>query len=809
MPDISAVRSHPDKLLKDHLRGVGDNVRRLTDSALAELVAVWHDVGKCNPNFQTMLSGKESSGYTNHSYLSAYTLYNKCLQSAQSKYLATDFPAIHDNNDLLAAVIIIAKHHGDLPDLSPEGSNSILNIEEIDDMLAFLENNEGAFKAAARSVLSSSVADLNLQNAGIKAFFKGRLGLNHKQNTRPLDYFISTQHAFASLVLSDKADAAGHDSFIDSSKKAVADFAPIYGRCLTAYLNGLKPTTPLNALRTEIRQDAIKHIQRGLQTEQHVFELTAPTGSGKTLMLLSLANQIIQAKGPKRIIYALPFLSITEQVEAEILKIFSGYESYIQRIDSKSENAQFEKVIGELESNQTQDKYAEMELLNFQERTFGYPLVITTFVRFFETLLSNVNAELLKLPNFSNCVFLLDEIQTLPPRLYGFFIAYLTRFCEMTGSYAIVSTATQPCFDLPSSDGKSSITDFFSGYQKPYRLLSLEYFSHPLFNRYHIQINRSPISLEELGAELTKEQRSCLVILNTIDDTKDLYRMLLEEGSEAELILLNTHFTPNDRKRKIAMSKDHLSQGRQVVVVSTQLVEAGVDIDFPVVYRDMTTVSSIVQSAGRCNRNGKMKQGGDVRLITLQKDGKERASLIYRDRDKELLRFTKQALTKDDYTESELLSVQQRFFQDIQQQLCFGLYNCIGQERMFVKDMTECMYEKIGAFSLIDKQSFGEEVRYFVPTEEDDNSFEELLKKQDNLVAAYQRNAGLNEISWLKKEIEAHLRKMQNQIVQIRLKPKDSRPSTSNERDYFGLFQISLQDYTFESGVDLSNSSIL
>ena len=808
MPDIIAVKSHPDKLLKDHLQGVRDNVRWLTDSALAELVAVWHDVGKCNPNFQTMLSGKESSGYTKHSYISAYTLYSNCLKSAQSKHLATDFPAIRESNDLLAAVIIIAKHHGDLPDMSPEGSNSILNIAEIDDMLTFLEKNEDAFMAAAHSVLSFE-EDLNLQDVRIKAFFRERLGLNHKQNIRPLDYFISTQHAFASLVLSDKADAAGHDSFIDSSKKAVADFAPIYDRCLTAYLNGLKPTTPLNALRTGIRQDAVEHIQKGLQTEQHIFELTAPTGSGKTLMLLSLANQIIQVKGPKRIIYALPFLSITEQVEAEILKIFSGYEPYIQRIDSKSENAQFGKVIEELEINPTQDKYAEMNLLDFQEKTFDYPLVITTFVRFFETLLSNVNAELLKLPNFSNCVFLLDEIQTLPPRLYGFFIAYLTRFCEMTGSYAIVSTATQPCFELPTSNGESSVTDFFIDYQKPYPLLSLEYFNHTLFNRYHILINRSPISLEELGAELTKEQRSCLVILNTIDDTKDLYRRILEVGSEAELILLNTHFTPNDRKKKIASAKDYLAKGQQVIVVSTQLVEAGVDIDFPVVYRDMTTVSSIVQSAGRCNRNGKMQQRGDVRLISLHKDGKERASLIYRNKDSELLRFTKQALTKDEYTESELLSVQQEFFRDIQQQLCFGVYNCMGKERKFVGDMKECMYEKIGAFSLIDKQSFGEEVRYYVPTQEDDNSFEGLLNKQDNLVAAYQRNADLNEISLLKKEIEAHLRGMQNQIVQIRLRPKDSRPSTACDRDYLGLFKISLQDYTFESGVNLTCSCLM
>ena len=152
---------------------------------------------------------------------------------------------------------------------------------------------------------------------------------------------------------------------------------------------------------------------------KQVFELTAPTGSGKTLMLLSLASEIIKTKGAKRIIYGLPFLSITEQVEAEVLTIFEGYEEFIQRIDSKSNNHRFEKIQIELDNNPTEEKIQEANILEFQENTFAYPFIITTFVRFFETLLSNRNAELLKLPNFSNCIFLLDEIQALPPRLYG------------------------------------------------------------------------------------------------------------------------------------------------------------------------------------------------------------------------------------------------------------------------------------------------------------------------------------------------------------------------------------------------------
>jgi len=128
--------------------------------------------------------------------------------------------------------------------------------------------------------------------------------------------------------------------------------------------------------------------------------LTAPTGSGKTLMMLSLSSEIIKKEGAKRIIYGLPFLSITEQVEAEVLKIFEEDKNFIQRIDSKSENYRFEKLQEELDNDPSEEKIQETNILEFQENAFAYPFIITTFVRLFETLLSNRNAELLKLPNF-------------------------------------------------------------------------------------------------------------------------------------------------------------------------------------------------------------------------------------------------------------------------------------------------------------------------------------------------------------------------------------------------------------------------
>lgn len=224
------------------------------------------------------------------------------------------------------------------------------------------------------------------------------------------------------MVKADKSDAGDMISMLDENEQNLNSFSHIYPDILQGYLDNLNSQTLLNVERTKIRLESINSIKKGLEEGKQIFELTAPTGSGKTLMLLSLASEIIKSKGAKRIIYGLPFLSITEQVESEVLKILKGYEYFVQRIDSKSTNTRFDDIQKELDENPSEKLLQELEALEFQEDTFGYPFIITTFVRIFETLLGNKNHELMKLPNFSNCVFLLDEIQSLPPRLYGFLL---------------------------------------------------------------------------------------------------------------------------------------------------------------------------------------------------------------------------------------------------------------------------------------------------------------------------------------------------------------------------------------------------
>ncbi|MDR2074336.1 MAG: CRISPR-associated helicase Cas3' [Oscillospiraceae bacterium] len=816
--DIKIFKSHPDKFLLDHIQGVRENVILLTKSKIAELIAIFHDLGKMNPNFQNKVQSGTSQGYSNHAYLSAYAFF--CAFAGSSKNLSAlkQFLHVKDlyKNDLIALTVLIARHHGNLPDFCPakkdeRASVSILSKEENQTLFRFLKNNPDIpIVEYVNHFFSVENFESNLVNTQVQTCYADQFIFNPHNNCNPLDFFLDYQFVFASILQADKADAGKIGNIIKQQHDNILDFSQIFSLQLDLYLSKLKQNSALNRLRTTIRNDATDNIQTALKDHECVFELTAPTGSGKTLMLLSLAAEIIKSKGAKRIIYALPFLSITEQIETEILKIFPDYTDYIQRVDSKSENHRFEELQKELDNAPDEEKILELNVLEFQENTFAYPLIITTFVRFFETLLSNRNAELLRLPNFSNCIFLLDEIQVLPPRLYGFFIAYLKKFCQKFNSFAIVSTATQPNFNLPEDNLRAK--EFFYDYSPPKSLLSLGYFENDLFNRYTIEYKNEHIDLNTLENYIVGEKSSVLVILNTIDDTKELFEKLKKHYDSDELFLLNTHFTPRHRKLKIYLAKRRLNQNKRVVVISTQLIEAGVDIDFPVLYRDFATVASIVQSAGRCNRNGKLPNLGKVVLFKLEKNGKLRSELIYQNKkDNEILTFTKQALEKETYQEKNLLQVQCNFFKRIQTELNFAEHsqNNPKFEFDFLQDIKECMFDKIGNFQLIDKQLFGEELQYYVAKNEKDRKFEELLELQNELFDLFKNRTEISYIRNKKRQIELHLKKMSNQIVQIRLKKNQIKPLQGCECSCFSLHKIDSLCYSFKNGIELDGNECI
>lgn len=825
MVDVNSLKSHPEKLLFKHVKGVIDNTKKITKdldiTKWAELVAIFHDLGKINPNFQDKVMSRKSKGYSSHAYMSAYIFF--CVKIFNPKII-NDWLNVEElsHNETLALIVIIAKHHGNLSDFKPinkslEFRKQILSKDEfVTKFFPFLNKKENKelpidsyinhFEDFANN---KSIKEF-FNNTNIQEHFLDELSFDEEENKNPLNFYLNTQFAFAALLLADKSDAADF-KVIDEDKAKIKEFCKIYPTTLEKYIQKFKPTSELNKLRTEIRKETVSAIQINLQDNKRIFELTAPTGSGKTIMLLSLASEIIKQKGNYRIMYALPFLSITEQVEKEVLEIFEEYKDkgFVQRIDSKSSNKEFADLQEKLDTDPQEEDFDKLEALIFQEKTFAYPFVITTFVRFFETLLSNHNATLLKLPNFSKSIFLIDEIQSLPPRLYTFFVAYLDKFCEKFDSYAIISTATQPNFSLPNNNENAKT--FFEDYKEPVSLLNYKkYFESDVFNRYQIDYQKEGINIEQLAEKIIDEDNSVLVILNTIDDSKDLFAILQDSFEEEEICLLNTHFVPNDRKRKIENAKDRLKKDQKIILISTQLIEAGVDISFPILYRDFALISSIIQSAGRCNRNGELKkinQIGKVVLFNLQKGANSRHELIYgRGKDERILKFTKDAITQENYQEKELLIVQKQFFDRIKDELNFAQHSQtkFKLEFDFVEDMKICAFDKIGKFQLIDEKLYGIEMRYYVSKNEEDESFEQLLDMQNKLILEIRSQKNKKDwkpINKIKSDIQSQLKEMANQIVQVRIKDNGNIPNRVTNKDYFGLQHLHSDCYDFIKGV--------
>lgn len=803
--------SHPDKLLSAHLRGVVEKTRQHTPQKMAEIAALFHDLGKINPNFQLKLQGEKKVGYSSHAYLSAlaWLCYCQTNRAKLNDLIGVDITC--DPSPIFAIAAMIARHHGNLLNLETDGFFKEKGQKELKDFLEQISSDELPISNFLKQFSEYS----EHQTFDIKP---GRATLDHLifkfqgnfQNVLgciadPLDFFMSTQFGFACLIESDKRDAGNNTQF---NKEHYGTYIKQnFATRLEKYVQELPRKSDFDSLRTEMRVSAVENIRPMLAGGKRIFTLSAPTGAGKTLMLLSLAAEILKHNAELSIIYSLPFLSITEQTENICKDIYCDAPHFVLRVDSKSENKQIENLQRNLDANPTDDNLRQLMREIFSENTFDHPFIITTFVQFFEALVSNRNSTLLRLPNFARAIFLLDEIQALPPRLYTFFTAYLDEFCRKFDSYAIISTATMPYVEMPAKDMENDEDprSLFKRYETPCELLDRTFYERDGFNRYRItRLAHNDMRVDDLAHILRQQPQSCLVILNTIGDTKQLYDALHANGdelTEGEIVLLNTHFTPNDRQKKIQLCKRKLENKERVVLISTQLIEAGVDIDFPVLYRDMCPLPNLIQSAGRCNRNGKASFGA-VYLFELKKEnGAASASYIYGRDLKWFLDFTSDSINGT-VTEKDMLDVQQKFFQKVGQDLYVGMHQQNGSEINMVKCINHMAFADIGKFRLIDKE-LGEEIRYYV---KHDGAFEEL---QSRIAQLDFRIKDFGVIARLKAKIEEQLRRMAGNIVAIRFGSNDQKQAPPHDgKAVANIYKLAdPDDYSSITGIKLSGAS--
>lgn len=374
------------------------------------------------------------------------------------------------------------------------------------------------------------------------------------------------------------ADFLNTEKFIDADKaasrygyKSLIELENIFFENLSLIRN--------NSLQTKVNENRELVLNQCLESalnDMGFFSLTVPTGGGKTLSSMAFALKHANKHNLKRIIYVIPFTSIIEQ-NAEVFRDMFG------------DNAV-------LEHHSNYEPSEEDHRSRLASENWDAPIVVTTNVQFFESLYANRTSQCRKLHNIAESIVILDEVQNIPAQYLLPCLEALTELKENYKVSIVLCSATQPAVQKR--------TDFLKGLEGVKEIIKNPQQLYKDLKRIDTKLLGST-SIDDL-AEKIKEYRQVLCVVNTRNAAQCLYKKLL--GSEG-LYHLSALMCPVHRSQKLAEIHKRLKEQKACVVISTQLVEAGVDIDFPVVFRSLSGIDSIAQAAGRCNREGKLDKG--------------------------------------------------------------------------------------------------------------------------------------------------------------------------------------------------------
>ena len=395
-----------------------------------------------------------------------------------------------------------------------------------------------------------------------------------------------TRMIYSCLVDADFLDT---EAFINPEKNALRSSVDpqamaMLKRTLDVHLSNLSVkamSTKVNGLRRQI----LEHCRAKASLPPQIFSMTVPTGGGKTLSSLAFALDHAVANNMRRVIYAIPFTSIIEQ-NAKVFQDILGKEQVLEhhcnyKEKDDSEEADYNRARGLATEN------------------WDAPLVVTTNVQFFESLFSNKPSRCRKLHNIAGSVIVLDEAQAIPTEYLKPCLAALRELVDHYCCTVVLCTATQPALDDPKLH-KVALHDVHEIIPDP--------------QHYYAELQRTQVhfvgklSDAELAARIDMAAQ-VLCIVPTKPQARALFEQLTERNGTYHL---STNMYPTHRRRVLDEIRARLEAKQSCRVVSTSLVEAGVDLDFPEVYRAMTGLDSIAQAAGRCNREGKLNDEGQL-----------------------------------------------------------------------------------------------------------------------------------------------------------------------------------------------------
>ncbi len=597
-----------EQLTVDHLQETAAYASifggKFRSSALVRTAAFFHDMGKFSDEFVQYLRLSVQSRKDGGNALRRGSVIH-ATQGAKYIYKA----GLSKKELLLAAEIVaicIAGHHSGLMDnISPQGETSLRNRLTTDKDALHYEEVTVAFEK--ERVLTENLMDLMCACCDELSGFV-EVCKTEKLNVAFMIHML-VKSVFSCLVDSDRYNAYCFE--IGKTPEAQLPVPPWeeYAMRLEQHLSTFMIDSEIARIRHDISEKCLNASMR----PRGVYRLDVPTGGGKTFSSLRFALNHAKKHNMEHIIYVIPYLSVLDQTAIEIKKALHYHDN--------------EEYILEHHSNLVPpDDESEAQKQQLLTDRWNQPIIITTMVQFLESVYSHKGGNLRKLHNITNAVLIFDEVQSLPVKCVHLFndtLNYLHIFGNCT---ALLCTATQPLIDkvdrpLRFSSPSKLIADTSEAFKK---LKRTRIEDSTVIGGYKTEALRDFV-LEKLDAA-----GNCLVILNTKKDAANLYRAVktyINDNTETQikLVHLSTSMCPAHRMEEIESLQDwegnkKILKRERILCISTQLIEAGVDISFACVVRALAGLDSIAQAAGRCNRNGEDPNGREVYIVNLAEE---------------------------------------------------------------------------------------------------------------------------------------------------------------------------------------------
>ncbi len=653
--------SHPDKklyehiyngleLLKSKLNKININFSNFDNEKIKQcalLSFMFHDIGKATSYFQEYIKNpnyyKGNKANKNHSFISAFVSYKAIKDILQDDLLS------------LLCFLAIKLHHSSLGDLEEiasypsEGEKQTL-LKQFKSMQNCKDEINQVFNELLSSFGFKYHLDITFTEASFDEIYEEmkkfrRIYKKYISDLGEKDSDIETtfafQFIFSSILYADKSEAIfSYDvTNIEPDKiKLIAEQIDKYKQTFIVNNDEITESkAKINKIRNEIYNEALNNISSIDLDKEKVLTLTVPTGGGKTLTSLALACRINELTGKKgKIVYSLPFVSLIEQNQDVFSKVLTTNNIDVNDNRNMLSHYYLSDASFYLGDNENYDFDKSSHLIE----TWNSNLIITTFIQLANTFLSKSNSDLKRFIQLSNSIIILDEVQSFPIEYHKLFSKIIKFLSKIFNIHFIFMSATMP-YIFEKGDYK----EILSNPEKYYKPI----------NRTKLNFNPKEYDIDEITSnkdiitQYNLNQTSFLFVANTIASSIKIFNYFKRHLNNYVPIYISTNILPLERKKRIEIVKNHLKNKEKIFVVSTQLIEAGVDIDFPLVIRDFAPLDSINQVGGRCNRNG-FDEENPYYVICLNSKDKKISKWIY---DTLLLTITKNIIEKRNNTISE------------------------------------------------------------------------------------------------------------------------------------------------------------